>query len=306
MGWEGTVRYAPQGPAIRRLEWMLDGLWGDEAWGHDVAEALAPEYTVRVAPDEFARRMRARSTSYAPLGVVGVEATGHTARARIRHVNGQVDVLGCEVETEPPHRITATWLAGQVPAGTTARLPTDFAGYDIPRCAGRSMVVFSGVPGSGKSTLADAVGARLHVPVFAIDWLLGALTPYGGRHLDGLAGIGYEQLTTLAVRQFALGQSVILDAPVEDPATRGRWRSLASRVGARFKVITCVCADPNVHRTRVEGRVRGIPGWHDAGDWADVSRRLGRFTPWEGDVLTVDTTRHHQHNVDLVLTYLSH
>jgi hypothetical protein len=58
--------------------------------------------------------------------------------------------------------------------------------------------------------------------VFAVDWLLGSLTPFGGYHLDDLFGIGAELLTTLAFRQLELGQSAILDFPAEDLATRIR------------------------------------------------------------------------------------
>ena len=102
-----------------------------------------------------------------------------------------------------------------------------------------------------------ALGRRLGIPVFAVDWLLGALTPFGGRHLDGLLDIGAELLTTLALGQLSLGQSAILDHPAEDEATRARWRSLAEWAGARFTAVRCVCTDPAVHRRRVEGRTRG-------------------------------------------------
>lgn len=46
-----------------------------------------------------------------------------------------------------------------------------------PRKTAQFLTIFSGVPGTGKSTIADRLGAVLNVPVFAIDWVLGALTP---------------------------------------------------------------------------------------------------------------------------------
>ncbi len=106
------------------------------------------------------------------------------------------------------------------------------------------------------------------VPVFAVDWLLGSLTPFGGYHLEELFKMGGELLTTLAYRQLALGQSAILDFPAEDLATRSRWRSLAGAAGAEFRVVVCVCSDRELHRARLEGRERGIPGWHDAGNYS--------------------------------------
>ncbi|CAA9294262.1 MAG: hypothetical protein AVDCRST_MAG93-4135, partial [uncultured Chloroflexia bacterium] len=39
------------------------------------------------------------------------------------------------------------------------------------------LIVFAGLPGTGKSTMAEAVGRTLHAPVFALDWILGTLTP---------------------------------------------------------------------------------------------------------------------------------
>lgn len=299
------MRHFPRGPAVDRLEWILDGLDGTTDWGADTAAVLAPAFAALVPPAAYRERIRARSTSYRPLRIVGVESVGHTARARIGRTDGSTDVLTCTVEAAPPHRITETWIAGLVPASLTPRLPMDFGGYEIPRQEGRFLLVFSGVPGSGKSTLAEAMGARLGVPVFATDWLLGSLTPFGGRHLDGLLDIGDELLTTLAVRQLTLGQSAILDAPVEDAATRARWRSLARRAGADFRVVLCVCSDQHAHQQRAEGRVRGIPGWHDGADWTDISRRLAEFVPWDGDVLTVDTTAPHDDNIAAVLKHLT-
>ena len=63
------------------------------------------------------------------------------------------------------------------------------------------MIVFSGLPGTSKSTLADATGHQLRFPVFAADWLLGSLTPFGGYHFDRLLDISVEMLTTLAFGQ---------------------------------------------------------------------------------------------------------
>jgi predicted kinase len=292
-----------RGPAVERLEWILDGLDGVPGWGADAAEVLAPEFTTAVPAHRIVEVTRRRSAAYAPVAVVGVEVAGHTARARIRNRDGTVDVVTCTVEPRPPHRITATWVAGLVPADLTPRLPMDFTDHGI-RAEGARLVVFSGLPGTGKSTLADAVGRRLGIPVFATDWLLGALTPFGGRHLDRLLDVGAELLTTLAVRQLSLGQSAILDHPAEDLATRARWRSLARRAGAEFAAVVCVCSDPDAHRTRVEGRRRGIPGWHDASDWADITRRLATFPPWPADALTIDSARPHEANVAAVLDRL--
>ncbi|MGI5499476.1 AAA family ATPase [Lentzea sp. CA-135723] len=288
------MRRLESGPALARLEWILDGLDGTPGWGADAADAFAPEFAAVVTPERYVEVTRGRAAGYAPVVVVGLDVAETIARARIRRHDGTVDVVACVVEVTRPHRITSTWLAGLVPADLTPRLPDDFAGHDLPSAANARLVVFSGMPGSGKSTLADAAGAELGIPVFATDWLLGALTPFGGRHFDGAMEMAEELLTTLALRQLGAGQSVILDHPTERVAVRDRWRSLARRAGAQFRAVEVRCSDPEVHRGRLEGRDRGIPGWHDAGDWADVQRRLAGFPPWHGEAFVVDTARPHE------------
>jgi predicted kinase len=301
------VRYLLSGPATDRLDWILDGLNGARDWGGDAAEVLAPEFAALVPPDVFAARVRQRASAFAPGTVIGFDAGDHTARARVRVRDGSVQVVTCSVERAAPHRITATRTMALVPSVLTPRLPADFA--DHPELAGRGtsarLIVFSGLPGAGKSTLAEAAGRALGVPVFAVDWLLGSLTPFGGYHLEGLFAMGGELLTTLAYRQLALGQSAILDFPAEDLATRTRWRSLADAAGAEFRVVVCVCSDLELHRARLEGRQRGIPGWHDAGNWANVERRLAEFPPWTGEVLAIDAVRPLPVNLAAVLEYLT-
>jgi predicted kinase len=198
-----------------------------------------------------------------------------------------------------------------IPDFLTPRLPADFtrypplAGADTGAGAAARLIVFSGVPGTGKSTLADATGRALRAPVFAVDWLLGSLTPFGGYHLDRLLESGAELLTTLAFRQLALGQSAILDYPAEDLATRTRWRTLARAAGAEFRVIVCTCSDRRVHQARLERRERGIPGWHEGGHWPNVERRLAQFPPWTGEALTIDAVRPAAENLAAVLAYVA-
>ncbi|HSZ42474.1 MAG TPA: AAA family ATPase [Trebonia sp.] len=185
-----------------------------------------------------------------------------------------------------------------MPESLTPRLPTDFTGRaPLAKAdaraeagagvgaeagagvgAGASLIVFSGLPGTGESTLADATGRELGIPVFAADWLLGSLTPFGGYHLDGLLDISVEMLTKLAHRQLRLGQSAILDHPAEDLAARFRWRTHAEAAGVKFRAVECTCSDPEVHRARLERRARGIPGADQ-----ESARRGDRGPRWRGD-----------------------
>lgn len=64
-------------------------------------------------------------------------------------------------------------------------------------------------------------------------------------------------------------------------------RRLATEVQARSVVVTTSCEDTEVHRQRVEGRSRDIPGWHEL-DWDDVSRSLASWDPPAGADLHLD------------------
>jgi predicted kinase len=298
------VKYLDRGAAAQRLGWVLDGLAGAEGWGEDAAAAMAPEFAAAMPPGRFTEVLRRHAAGLAPVSVVGLDLGETRARARVRARDGDIYVVTCDVEPEPPHRIAWAWLTGLVPAALAPRLPMDFSDYPLPAMArGTSLIVFSGVPGSGKSTMAEATGAALGIPVFAVDWLLGSLSPFGGYHLDESWGMGAELLTTLALRQLRLGQSAILDYPLEELAVRDRWRSLAARAGSDFRVIVCVCSDEQEHKRRLAGRRRGIPGWHEGGDWANVQQRLAAFPPWAGEVLTVDTTRPQADVLAAILDY---
>jgi predicted kinase len=194
------------------------------------------------------------------------------------------------LETATPHLITLTYTQRWVPDYLTPGLPGDFTGVPMPAAEGAALIVFGGVPGSGKSTVAERVGATLDIPVFALDWLLGALTPFGMRHRHDLTNLGSELLTTLAYRELSARRSAVLDTTSEDPAGRARWASLAAAAHAAFIPVVCVCTDRALHRERVERRVRSIPGWADAGDWANASARLAAFPPWP-EALFLDTAR---------------
>jgi predicted kinase len=165
------------------------------------------------------------------------------------------------------------------------------------------LIIFSGLPGTGKSTLAETVGRELGSPVFALDWLLGAIKPFGVLTNENASPIGYELLTTLARRQLMLGQSAILDSVVGLNEQRELWRGLAEEFGAGFYVIETICSDTALHRQRLSGRIRGIPGWHEL-TWANVEKSRANFVAWEGERLIVDAVEPLEGNLAAVRKYL--
>ncbi len=113
----------------------------------------------------------------------------------------------------------------------------------------------------------------------------------------------YTVARAMAREQLRFGLSVIVDAvnPVE--AAREMWRSLAREQGARLLVIECVCSDRQLHRQRVEGRTRNIPGLAEV-TWERVEERRREYEPWTDDRLVLDTARRFEGVGDAAVAYV--
>jgi hypothetical protein len=100
-----------------------------------------------------------------------------------------------------------------------------------------------------------------------------------------------------------LDQSAIVDDIVSD-SQFVLWRETADSFAARLSLIECVCSDTAVHRARIEGRVRGIPGWHEVG-WDHVERMRAEVAPLTVDRLTVDAMDPVEENLRRVFSYIA-
>jgi adenylate kinase family enzyme len=170
----------------------------------------------------------------------------------------------------------------------------------------KQVIAFTGLPGTGKSTLSERLARTIRTPAFAGDWMLGAITPYRIlHHLDRDAYISlYDSiLETLVVRQLMLDQSAITDGILND-ATAARLGAIAAEHGAKLRIVECVCSDLDLHRSRVDGRVRGIPGWHEI-DWDHVERMRTEYPPLTVERLQVDAVDPVDANLRTVLDYLA-
>jgi predicted kinase len=159
-----------------------------------------------------------------------------------------------------------------------------------------ALVLVTGLQGSGKSTVAEGVADRLGAPVFGWDWLMAALTPFvsiqaalRGMDAPSHRSVGWSLALQSARAQARRGLDVVLDgmARADDVA---KFRALGREVGATTTVVLTTVDDPQVQRARIEGRDRGIPGWHEL-TWAEVERsRVGWVPPTDVD-LVLDSAR---------------
>jgi predicted kinase len=163
---------------------------------------------------------------------------------------------------------------------------TPLAGAEAPVA-----VLVAGAPGAGKSTLAEGLARALRAPVFSMDWQLGALTPFRVLTNDNAGPVAEMMLVAATARQVQLGLDVVLDATGHDVEARRRYQAVAESLGARFVGVECVCTDEALHRSRVEGRDRGIPGWHATVAWEHVLRMKAMWEPWDEPHLLLDSAK---------------
>jgi predicted kinase len=152
------------------------------------------------------------------------------------------------------------------------------------------LIILTGLPGTGKSTLAEALGAYFSIPVFARDWLEATLLRcklQATQENTSLSWAAYELMTILSERQLMLEQSVILDSVAATQTIRSTWQTLAQKYKADWLVIECTCSDESIHRSRLEDRRRGIPGWHEL-TWSDIEKVKQYYSVWEAERLVLD------------------
>jgi predicted kinase len=153
------------------------------------------------------------------------------------------------------------------------------------------LVLVTGLQGTGKSTIADSIADALAAPVFGWDWCMAALTPFESvqaalRSLDAptYRAVGWALVLQAGRAHLRRGLPVVLDGMARDDEVRA-VRALGQECRARTLVVLTTCDDPQVRRSRIEGRSRGIPGWHEL-TWEEVERSRERWTqPVDVDVV---------------------
>lgn len=174
--------------------------------------------------------------------------------------------------------------------------------------AAQWLVVVTGWTGAGKSTIAERVGRELDATVASFDWLMSALRaePEIWAHVEvpveRQRRVGWNLLSRVAEQQLRQGSSCVLDLVARAEPVH-EWRQLAAHHGARFAVIECVCSDIDVHRSRVDGRQRAIPGWYEL-EWDRVERGRQLYEPLPEPKVVIDATESIDANLDRVRRHL--
>jgi predicted kinase len=148
---------------------------------------------------------------------------------------------------------------------------------EIDRMGTRLLLLVTGLPGTGKSTMAEVAARALGAPVLGHDWAMSGLRPFREMEqaLDdmgpaGRRAVGWSILWSLAREQLRLGSSVVLDGVARQPEV-SRAREVAGEERVESLVLMTACGDAEVHRSRVDGRRRGIPDWYEL-DWDHVAQ----------------------------------
>ncbi len=172
------------------------------------------------------------------------------------------------------------------------------------------LVLVTGLQGTGKSTIADAAGAHLGAAVLAHDWAMSGLRPYPELQgaLDsidfGHRRVGWSILSALARSELRRGRHMVLDGIARGPEI-ARCRRLAAEELARPVVVLTECPDATVHRSRVEGRQRAIPGWYEL-DWSHVQHARDTWEPIADPDLVLDARARVDENVNRLRSLLDH
>lgn len=157
-----------------------------------------------------------------------------------------------------------------------------------PSHIGAQLILVAGMIGVGKSSLADAIGARLRIPVLAVDRIEAAMQAAGisERLLRRVAA--YQVTAALALAQLRVGLSVVVDAVCAHEAPRQALRHSAAEAGVRFTVIEVTCSDQDIQRQRLASRVRDMPGYPEP-TWEYVVAQRQTYAPWTEARLNLDS-----------------
>jgi predicted kinase len=165
------------------------------------------------------------------------------------------------------------------------------------------LIVMSGLPGCGKSTLARLIAREVPATVLSVDPIESAMCTAGLVRSFETGYAAYLVAEALASEQLALGLTVLVDAVNAEEEGKNLWRRLAGRHGATLVVIEVTLANRDLHRARVEARVRGLPGFSEL-SWEEVEARRKAYTQWREPALGIDASGSAEQNASKAVAYI--
>ena len=165
------------------------------------------------------------------------------------------------------------------------------------------IIVVSGLPGSGKSTVAEGIAEQLMVPILSVDPIESAIIRSGITQSFETGLAAYSVAETLAAEQLNLGICVIIDAVSGVKEARDMWQNLSVQFHAPLFIIECVL-DRDLHKKRIESRIRKMPGIPEV-TWNDVENRRKEYLLWDINRLVLDTSKKIETNLEKALEYIA-
>jgi predicted kinase len=121
---------------------------------------------------------------------------------------------------------------------------------------------------------------------------------------DDTTGVAaYKVAAVVAGDSLGLGISLIIDAVCGTEPGKQMWRDLAAKHQAELTIIECTVSDRELHKQRIEERVRNIPGMIEV-TWARVQHHRSRYEAWPEDHLVLDAVDSRECNLTKAITYL--
>jgi predicted kinase len=165
------------------------------------------------------------------------------------------------------------------------------------------LIVMSGLPGCGKSTIARLIAREVSATILSVDPIESAIYAAGLVRSFETGYAAYLVAEAMACEQLTLGLTVLIDAVNAEEEGKDLWRRLAVRNGAMLVIIEVTLADRDLHRARVEARVRGLPGFSEL-RWDEVEARRNAYTKWREPTLVIDTYDSSEQNARKAVAYI--